>query len=284
MILTNPCSKQWDDMQQAGSGRYCDSCEKHIVDLTGKSDAELISFFTKKKDNVCGRLLSEQLYRELLLPPSKPSWKWLLPLAVGTILYTPAQANELRPVVEQDSQTSALRPTFVEPTVKPSVAADTIRGRILDELTGEPLKGVKVVQKGFGNVLAQTHVDGKFNLSVADADHGTLFIFTLLGYSKIEIPLKDGMVIKMAEQKIILGGISSVLVNQEPMYLIYAGKKSCTINAEKMKEIPPGWIEKVDVLKGAEATALYGAKAANGVILIEIKKDYAKKIDFSEKK
>ena len=47
--LTNPCSEQWDDMQQAGAGRYCDRCEKNIIDLTSKSDAELIRFFKNKE-------------------------------------------------------------------------------------------------------------------------------------------------------------------------------------------------------------------------------------------
>ncbi|TKC06377.1 hypothetical protein FA047_11045 [Pedobacter frigoris] len=272
-------------MLQPGSGRYCDSCEKHIVDLTGKSDAELIRFFTNKKDNVCGRLLSDQLNRELLSPPSKPSWQWLLPLAVGTILYTPAQANELRPLVEQRNQTGALPSAYVEQMTSPSLAADTIRGRVLDNITGKPLKGVKVRQAGFENVLALTDDSGKFELSTAE-NLETPFSFYLTGYSRVELPLKDGMEVKLLSEpgRIILGGISSAFLNQEPMYLIYAGKKSCTIDAAKMKEIPPDWIEKVDVLKGAEATALYGSKAANGVILIGIKKDYAKKIDFSKKK
>ncbi|EOR95243.1 hypothetical protein ADIARSV_1731 [Arcticibacter svalbardensis MN12-7] len=48
-------------------------------------------------------------------------------------------------------------------------------------------------------------------------------------------------------------------------------------------EISPDWIEKIEVLKEAKATALYGSKAANGVLLIEIKKAYASKIDFSQK-
>jgi TonB-dependent SusC/RagA subfamily outer membrane receptor len=285
LILTNPCSKRWDDMQQASSGRYCDSCEKHIVDLTRKSDTELIRFFTKKKDNICGRLLPDQLNRELVLPPSRAGWQWLLPLAAGTVMFTPAQANELRPVVEQHNQAGALTPVSIEQTITSSVLADTIRGRIVDNMTGKPLKGVKVRQAAFENVLALTDADGKFKLSITDADLTTPFTFELIGYFRVRLPLKDGMEVKLStERNIILGGISSISLNQEPMYLIYAGKKSCTIDASRMREIPPDWIEKLEVLKDAKATALYGAKAANGIILIEIKKAYAKKIDFSKKK
>lgn len=271
-------------MQPVGAGRYCDSCEKHIVDLTGKSDPDLMQFFKKKKDNVCGRLLSGQLNRELVLPPSKSGWQWLLPLAMGTMLFTPTQANELRPLIEQGKQAGALPPVSVEPAAILSVAADTIRGTVLDNRTGGPLKGVKVRQKGFENVLALTDSNGRFELGITEGKLAALFNFNLNGYSQIEMPLKDGMEIKMAiERTIMLGGITSVSLNREPMYLIYAGKKSCTIDASKMREIPPDWIEKMEVLQGAKATALYGSKAANGVILIEINKAHARKIDFSKK-
>lgn len=281
--MTNPCTKQWDDMQPAGPGRYCDRCDKHIVDLTGKSDAELIRFFKKKKDNVCGRLLADQLNRELVQPPSKVSWQWLLPLAAGTILYTPAQAKSLRPVMEQGDQAGAFVPVSARTVVNPA-PAHSISGRTVDGLTGKPLQGVKIRQKGFENVLAVTDAGGKFKLLITDP--ATLFTFSMTGYPMAELPLKDGMEVKLSagERRVMVGGISSVSLNQEPMYLIYSGKKSCTIDASKMKEIQPDWIEKLEVLKDAKATALYGAKAANGLILIEIKKEYAKKIDFSKKK
>ncbi|RYF99697.1 MAG: hypothetical protein EOO07_36415, partial [Chitinophagaceae bacterium] len=83
LLLTNPCTENWDDMQTSKVGRYCETCTKHIVDLTTKTDAELIAFFKKKKENVCGRLLSSQLNRDLVTPPQKSNWQWLLPIALG---------------------------------------------------------------------------------------------------------------------------------------------------------------------------------------------------------
>jgi TonB-dependent SusC/RagA subfamily outer membrane receptor len=272
-------------MKEAGAGRYCDSCEKHIVDLTGKTDAELIHFFKKKKGNVCGRLLPAQLNRELLLPPSKVGWQWLLPMALGAIVSTPTQAKQLRPVVEQSNQEHLPVPISAERTIRSSVAADTIRGRVVDNPAGKPLKGVKLRQKGFENVLAITDSEGRFELRIPDGKLATAYTFDLDGYETVEMPLKDGMEVKMAIViRTMVGGITAQSIHREPLYLIYAGKESCTIEASKMKEISADWIEKVEVLKDAKATALYGAKAANGVILIEIKKEYVKNIDFSKKK
>lgn len=283
--MTNPCSEQWDDMQQAGTGRYCDHCEKNILDLTTKSDAELIQFFKNKKDNVCGRLLSSQLNRKLVLPSSKVSWHWLMPLAMGAIVVTPAQAQNLKPVMVHSDQTSALFSASVETAVKQPVLTDTISGRVLDDLTSKPLKGVRVRQKGFENVLAITDSTGRFELGITEGNMAIPFIFELIGYSALETSLNDDMVVKLAPvRNIMLGGISTISLDQKPLYLVYAGKKSCTIDASRLTEISPDWIEKVEVLKDAKATALYGSKAANGVILIEIKKAYARKIDFSQKK
>ena len=283
--MTNPCSEQWDNMQPDGAGRYCDSCEKHVLDLTAKSDAELIQFFKKKKDNICGRLLSSQLNRELTTPVPKATWHWLLPLTMGAIAIKPTHASELRPAIAQNDQVFSSSKTLMESNSRPTLPAVTITGKVVDDRTGKPLRGVKVKQKGFENVLAITDSTGRFEFNVAEEILTMPFTFELSGYSRIESGLNDGMVIKLAiERRIMVGGISSVTLNQAPLYVVYVGKKSCSIDNDTFKEIKPEWINKVDVLKDAAATSVYGIKGANGVILIEIKKAYENKIDFSKKK
>jgi serine protease Do len=60
---------------------------------------------------------------------------------------------------------------------------------------------------------------------------------------------------------------TSIVVNgQTPLYIV-DGKELKNIN-----QISPNDIEKIDVLKGKSATALYGKKGANGVIVITTKK------------
>ncbi len=285
LMLTNPCSKKWDDLQQADEGRYCDRCEKNIVDLTSKSDAELIQFFKHKKDNVCGRLLSTQLHRELIQPPQKASWHWAIPLAMGAIaISTPVQAIELKPVIMQSDQGTALPVSSADKAMKTTVKT-TLKGVVLDIASNKPLAGVKVRQEGFENVMAITDQSGAFELNLEALDTNLSFFFELPGYSTVASKLTEGMVVKLKPiASIRLGGISSINSNREPFYLVYAGKKSCGMDAAKLKEIPPEWIEKIEIQKGVAATALYGAKALNGVVLIGIKKAYAKKIDFSKKK
>jgi TonB-dependent SusC/RagA subfamily outer membrane receptor len=285
LILTNPCTKNWDDLPEAGPGRYCDSCEKHIVDLSDKSDAELILFFQKKKDNVCGRLLSGQLNRALVPPIQKANWGWLLPLAVGAIFTTPAKATELRPVTHViDHSQKPYNP--INENVRTASKTDTVGGKVIDQSTGKPLAGVKVKQKGFQNVLAVSDSTGRFELAQSGDTLSSTYTFELPNYSSLDWKVTDGMEVKMVDaRRIRIGGVSVAgITTTGPLIVLSSGKQTCNVNQSKFQEIPQDWIEEIEILKDAQATVLYGAKGANGVVLVKIKKAYAKNIDFSKGK
>lgn len=284
LILTNPCSENWDEMQPSKAGRFCDKCEKHIVDLTSKSDAELIDFFKKKPKNVCGKLLPTQLDRDIAIHPQKTNWNWLLlPIAVGASVITPVKAfSPITTTVQNDKQFSLT--TEDQPSFSETDVVDTIKGKVTNQETGKPLEGVKVKMKGFANVVALTDHNGNFSLTTKRTEQAPILVFTLNGYALIEKAATTYMSIKMEEiRTFILGGVSAVNVSSEPLYVIYSGKKSCVASSQQKQSLNPDWIEKVDILKGAKATALYGSRAANGIIMVEIKKKYANKIDFSNK-
>ena len=73
--------------------------------------------------------------------------------------------------------------------------------------------------------------------------------------------------------QIILRGGSSITGNNEPLFVLN-GVPFDAANYETgsgLNDLDPSTIESVDVLRGATASALYGSKAANGVILITTK-------------
>ncbi|MGB5819260.1 MAG: TonB-dependent receptor plug domain-containing protein, partial [Saonia sp.] len=67
-------------------------------------------------------------------------------------------------------------------------------------------------------------------------------------------------------------GATSITAGNEPLFVI-DGLPSAPVNA-----INPGDIESVEILKDASATAIYGSRGANGVILITTKQGKAGKI------
>lgn len=86
--------------------------------------------------------------------------------------------------------------------------------------------------------------------------------------------------------KVVLRGQSSILNPNDPLYVIdgvpfYSEPinqfTSANGNQSPMSGINPADIERIDILKDADATSIYGSRGANGVILITTKKGKAGK-------
>jgi len=66
-----------------------------------------------------------------------------------------------------------------------------------------------------------------------------------------------------SEMKVRIRGINSIASGNDPLYVIDGVPKQSTIN--------PDDIETIQILKGPSATAIYGSRASNGVIIITTK-------------
>src|SRR5690606_38345044 len=78
-----------------------------------------------------------------------------------------------------------------------------------------------------------------------------------------------------SEQNVIIRGIGSLRSGTTPLYVVdgFALDNSGTgVVTNPLNFINPRDIESIDVLKDASAAAIYGARAANGVIVITTKK------------
>jgi TonB-linked SusC/RagA family outer membrane protein len=69
-------------------------------------------------------------------------------------------------------------------------------------------------------------------------------------------------------------GQTSILGNQAPLFVVDG---VATTNASQFQNLSPSDIESYDVLKDVSATAIYGSRGANGVILVTTKKGKANK-------
>lgn len=80
-----------------------------------------------------------------------------------------------------------------------------------------------------------------------------------------------------AAPKIRIRGTASISSGTDPLYVvdgmpIYSGDLGGYANANGLGDINPNDIESYEVLKDGAATAIYGSRAANGVVLITTKK------------
>ncbi|UZD24407.1 SusC/RagA family TonB-linked outer membrane protein [Algoriphagus halophytocola] len=78
-----------------------------------------------------------------------------------------------------------------------------------------------------------------------------------------------------ANQNVIIRGIGSLRSGTQPLYVLdgfLLDNSSTGIASNPLNFLNPNDIESIDVLKDASATALYGSRASNGVIVITTKK------------
>ncbi|MCD0480477.1 TonB-dependent receptor plug domain-containing protein [Chryseobacterium sp. LC2016-29] len=66
---------------------------------------------------------------------------------------------------------------------------------------------------------------------------------------------------------------SSIQVNNEPLWVV----DRIVVDAKTVKDLDPKKIKSMKVIKGAGATAIYGSKASNGVVIITTKREGRKK-------
>ncbi|SFC45367.1 TonB-linked outer membrane protein, SusC/RagA family [Parapedobacter composti] len=86
--------------------------------------------------------------------------------------------------------------------------------------------------------------------------------------------------------RINIRGIGSITAGTEPMYIVdgvqlNSDEPSGRTSTNAMAYINPNDIESIEILKDAAAAAIYGAQAANGVVLITTKKGQAGRTNFS---
>lgn len=68
--------------------------------------------------------------------------------------------------------------------------------------------------------------------------------------------------------KVLIRGVRSLLASSDPLYVV----DGVPLNVGSINAVNPNDIENIDVLKDASATAIYGSRGANGVVLITTKK------------
>ena len=86
---------------------------------------------------------------------------------------------------------------------------------------------------------------------------------------------------------IMIRGVNSLNSSNEPVYVIDGAiitqEAGSNVYSNPLADLNPNDVESIEILKDASATAIYGAQAANGVIIVNMKKGFdgtAPKVNF----
>ncbi|RYE22193.1 MAG: hypothetical protein EOP42_24780 [Sphingobacteriaceae bacterium] len=106
--LNFTCNRNWEDMLPIKDGRFCNDCQKKVVDFTGKTNDEIAVYLMSSTTQVCGRFQNSQLAPA---PLSKPTWKrWLSAAAMFAVFMgikeASAQTNNVQDTSKNVQQSS----------------------------------------------------------------------------------------------------------------------------------------------------------------------------------
>jgi TonB-linked SusC/RagA family outer membrane protein len=146
----------------------------------------------------------------------------------------------------------------------------------------------EVVVVGYGTVRKSDLTGSVTSLKAQDLSRGTNVNLqqTLTGRSPgVQIYQKSGE--PGATMSVQIRGVTSITGNNDPLYVVdgmpvndgsaigsasTAGSTSNPNNRTPLNSLNPADIESVEILKDASATAIYGSRGANGVVIITTKK------------
>jgi hypothetical protein len=87
--IPTTCHEGWDNMTANAQGRYCNSCEKTVIDFTGMTDTQLANFFKSKAENTCGRFYADQLNTDIAIPKKEIPWlKYFFTITLPAFLFS----------------------------------------------------------------------------------------------------------------------------------------------------------------------------------------------------
>jgi hypothetical protein len=72
--INKPCSENWNAMSEQEQGRFCSNCKTVVMDFTGMSTHEILSFFKDQTKEICGRFQMHQLETIYSLSLRKNPW------------------------------------------------------------------------------------------------------------------------------------------------------------------------------------------------------------------
>lgn len=208
------CSELWEAMPLAGDGRYCQRCEKEIVDFSDWSDAKIAAELKSGK-SLCGRIHSSRLERPLQIekPKSSPVWALSILSALATSPSLFAQdASSLSPreALKAQGFTAVELAEFAE-TGNTELKRIAVKGRVLESNYGQGAALAQLALFSGESLLAHTQADlnGFFNVSFERTDtlRSIKFEVSCVGYENSIAEfgldaLKDSIIIPLELESI----------------------------------------------------------------------------------
>ncbi|WP_113653884.1 carboxypeptidase-like regulatory domain-containing protein [Pedobacter namyangjuensis] len=210
--IAEPCTQNWELMEDRSKGRFCEACQKCVVDFSNHSNAEIVKIIASSNESICGRLSVTQLNQlnyYFIAAPSNKNWlKYLSVLAIGASLFVnEAKAIGISEPIEIVSG-SEKAPIDVKPN-----KLKKIYGYVFDE-NNKPLAGIRVVIANT-KLFSKTDENGRYEIVFKNSlvnENSIIKVESIRfeGSTKLNYLKEKQVDLKLAEVYMIMGKIAMV--------------------------------------------------------------------------
>lgn len=140
LYLPHPCQEKWSGMITTKDGKFCNACQKQVIDFSSKTSKEINDYLDRYPEgSVCGRFIKDQITPTLYDQQAsknkvtrfslrKATMKWLMLLGVlagmGSKLY--AQGAPIR---KRNPEQCNTKPVVTAVKEKAGVKRNLLTGR-----------------------------------------------------------------------------------------------------------------------------------------------------------
>jgi hypothetical protein len=184
LSIPAPCHEDWNKMTTIDKGKFCQACQRNVIDFTAMSDEQLFAYFKKPvQESMCGRFMARQLDRRIEMPAKKIPWvKYFIHVALPAFLFTVKAKAQGKMKIDPIVVVSKTGDKISGDTIIPAMIRN-IKGQVTDENgTGIPYATIVYSDKS-GHVITDSM--GTFSLHLS-YDHNLKLEISSVGYeSKI---------------------------------------------------------------------------------------------------
>lgn len=229
ITIPTPCTEDWNKMNPQEQGRFCNSCQKCVIDFTGWTDAQIYNYITQHTNkNICGRFNNTQLNRELYIPaqPHSRLYRYFIGLGL-TLLFIQAPAERLyaRAPISYNMPMDEDNP-------KTGGGKVQLSGIITNE-DKKPIAGALIQIRDSNKTIASAITDtcGEYCMDVSEAKEYTIVVthqryetitlnnYTLNNYSNTLLfsMMKPALEEILIQRETVMGGVSFQQIEVMPV-------------------------------------------------------------------
>jgi hypothetical protein len=172
--IDDPCSQKWSEMTPTEKGRFCDSCQKKVFDVTTLTDNELLQMAKENPHGFCGQFRKDQLNRAIIETQFKNKSRLnafvagvFVALGAGTASAQSAPSHTVQTQVIDEKHPTG--PVCIRDTKNDTIADVQVTVIVhADSITGSRLLSAQVRLEGT-NIFAYTDSTGKAVLTIPGA-------------------------------------------------------------------------------------------------------------------